>query len=175
MESYFGDLLTKESAFKQSQVFSVFINVCVNMRKSSQQMRKDIYLRHFMYQAAIQTLKATEQFSKLPKDSVWFSVLYYACANYILENSDFINWKFIDQHLTKEEYFRGLSDFKTKSLNNLIGMLPQIEEILEVDSLRNCIMGRENSNEFYDEVLEVSRNNLRNSEEFVEYVRKPIV
>ena len=36
-------------------------------------------------------------------------------------------------------------------------------------------MGRENSNEFYDEVLEVSKNNLRNSEEFVEYVRRPLV
>jgi hypothetical protein len=77
--------------------------------------------------------------------------------------------------LTKEEYFRGLSEFKNMSLNKLIAMLPQIEEILEVNSLKNCIMGRENSNEFYDEVLEVSRNNLRNSEEFVEYVRKPIL
>lgn len=57
----------------------------------------------------------------------------------------------------------------------MISMLPQIEEILEVGSLRNCIMGRENSQDFYEEVLDVSRNNLRNSEEFVEYVRKPIV
>lgn len=60
-------------------------------------------------------------------------------------------------------------------LNKLIGMMGEIEEILEVDSLRNCIVGRENSHEFYEEVLDVSRNNLRNSEEFVEYVRKPIV
>jgi hypothetical protein len=92
-----------------------------------------------------------------------------------LENSEFINWKFINQHLKKEEYFRGLSEFKNSSLNKLIKMLPQIEEVLEVASLRNCIIGRENSNEFYDEVLLVSRKNLRNSEEFVEYARKPIV
>jgi hypothetical protein len=101
MESYFSELLTKESAFKSSQVFSVFINVCVNMRKSSQQMRKDIYLRHFMYQAAIQILKATDQFSKLPTESLWPTVLHYTCAGYILENSEFINWKLIDQRLTK--------------------------------------------------------------------------
>ena len=44
-----------------------------------------------------------------------------------MENSDFINWKFIDQHLTKEEYFRGLSEFKNLYLNKLIGLLPQIE------------------------------------------------
>lgn len=36
-------------------------------------------------------------------------------------------------------------------------------------------MGRLNANEFYDEVLKISRENLRNSEEFVEYVRRPIV
>jgi len=59
MESYFGDLLTRDNAFKQSQVFSVFINVCVNMRKSSSQMRKQTYLRHFMHQASIQILKTT--------------------------------------------------------------------------------------------------------------------
>ena len=52
-------------------------------------------------------------------------------------------------------------------LNKLIGMMGEIEEILEVDSLRNCIVGKENSHEFYEEVLDVSRNNLRNSEEFV--------
>ena len=112
MESYFGDLLTKDNAFKQSQVFSVFVNVCVNIRKSSQKMRKDVYLRHFMHQAAIQILKTTEQFTKLAKDSVWFLVLFYSCASYILENSEFINWKFIDQHISKEEYFRGLTEFK---------------------------------------------------------------
>lgn len=64
-------------------------------------MRKDIYLRHFMYQAAIQILKATDQFSKLPTESLWPTVLHYTCAGYILENSEFINWKFIDQRLTK--------------------------------------------------------------------------
>lgn len=84
MESYFGDFLTKENAFKQSQVFSVFVNVCVNMRKSSDKMRKDIYLRHFMHQAAIQLLKTTEQFSKISKDSVWCLTLFYTCASYIL-------------------------------------------------------------------------------------------
>ncbi len=112
------------------------------MRKSSQQMRKEIYLRHFMYQASIQILKTTEQFSKISKDSLWFLVLFYSCASYILENSEFINWKHIDQHLTNEEYFRGLTDFKNLYLNKLIAFLPQIEEILEVDSLRNCIVGR---------------------------------
>ena len=44
-----------------------------------------------------------------------------------------------------------------------------------MDHVRNVILGRENANEFYDEVLKISRDNLRNSEDFVEYVRRPIV
>jgi len=37
-----------------------------------------------MYQSAIQILKTVEQFSKLDRKSVWFMVLHYSCANYIL-------------------------------------------------------------------------------------------
>lgn len=48
-----------------------------------------------MYQAAIQILKTTEQFSKLDRNSVWFEALYYSCANYILENSEYINWQYV--------------------------------------------------------------------------------
>ncbi len=105
-------------------------------------MRKEIYLRHFMYQAAIQVLRTSEQFSKLERDSVWFYALHYTCACYILENSDFINWKYVDQHLTREEYFRGLTEFKNNYLNKLISQIYVIEEILEVDHLRNVIVGR---------------------------------
>jgi len=36
------------------------------MRKNSGQMKKDVYLKHFILQAAIQTLKITEQFSRMP-------------------------------------------------------------------------------------------------------------
>jgi len=54
-------------------------------------------------------------------------------------------------------------------------MLPQVEEVLEVDFVRNCVVGREDSSGFYKEVLEVSKNNLRNSEEFVDFVRRPII
>ncbi len=103
-----------------------------------------------MYQSAIQILKTTEQFTRLKKDSVWFLVLYYSCACYILENAEFINWKYIYEHLTKEEYFRGLTAVKNEWLNILISQLNVIEEILEVNHLRNCIIGRESSSEFYD-------------------------
>jgi len=36
------------------------------MRKNSSQMKKEVYLKHFILQAAIQTLKITEQFSRMP-------------------------------------------------------------------------------------------------------------
>ena len=42
-------------------------------------------------------------------------------------------------------------------------------------SVRNVIVGREAADGFYNEVLLESKKNLRNSEEFVDYVRRPIV
>lgn len=117
-----------------------------------------------MYQAAIQILKTTEQFSKLDKNSVWCVALYYSCANYILENSEYINWQYVEKHLPREDYFRGLTEIKNNYLNKLISKISEIEEILEVGHVRNTIIGREDSKAFYDEVLLVSKNNLRNSE-----------
>jgi hypothetical protein len=55
-----------------------------------------------MHQAAIQILKNTEQFTRLPKDSVIFLALFYELSNYIIDNSQFINWAFIEKHLTRE-------------------------------------------------------------------------
>lgn len=40
-----------------------------------------------MYQSAIQILRTTEQFTRLPKDSLPFLVLHYETACYILDNS----------------------------------------------------------------------------------------
>ncbi len=57
----------------------------------------------------------------------------------------------------------------------LVQQLEVIEEILEVDFLRNTVVGRENKQEFYQEVLTSSKNNLRNSEEFQSFVRMPII
>ena len=36
-------------------------------------------------------------------------------------------------------------------------------------------MGRENSEEFYTELVEAARKNKRNSKEYVDYIREPII
>jgi hypothetical protein len=78
--------------------------------------------------------------------------------------------------MTREEYLRGLTEFRNKYLDQLSSQFGLIEQILEVDHVRNVIIGnKEDSEAFYHEVMKASRENLRNSEEFVDYVKRPIV
>lgn len=41
--------------------------------------------------------------------------------------------------------------------------IENIDAVLEVDWIRNAVVGRENSDEFYEEVLTAARTNKRNS------------
>jgi hypothetical protein len=42
---------------------------------------------------------------------------------------------------------------------------------LELNFLRNVVIGRANEKEFYSELLQASRNNLRNDPNYLAYIR----
>jgi hypothetical protein len=58
----------------------------------------------------------------------------------------------------------------------IIEKIPQLTDILEVGFLRNIIVGEENSNVFYEKLMEASeKNNRRNSPEYFNHILKPLV
>jgi hypothetical protein len=64
---------------------------------------------------------------------------------------------------------------RSECFEKLAGRLEDLCSTLELTFLRNTIVGRSNSEEFYNELLETSRSNRRNSKEYVDYIRAPII
>ena len=55
-----------------------------------------------MHQASIQALKMSEQFTKIPKNSLPFLALNYMVGTYVLEHGKYISWEYIDNNMARE-------------------------------------------------------------------------
>ncbi len=100
-------------------------------------------------------------------------VLQYQVLWYIIENGKYINWEYVKVEPSK--FFEGVQDAKRNLTIELAKKLEVFDQILEIDYVRNAIIGREDSNEFYNHVMHAAKTNKRNSPEFLAYVKQPII
>lgn len=76
--------------------------------------------------------------------------------------------------IDREIFFDQLNTQRAAAFDLINKELLGLSSTLELTYLRNTVVGRENEEEFYTELLEISKANLRNSKEYREYVREPI-
>jgi hypothetical protein len=62
----------------------------------------------------------------LPKTSIPSLVLNYEASKYILTHGNFINWSYFEEHFSKQDYLRGILNFKNDNLNLLVQQLETI-------------------------------------------------
>lgn len=91
-----------------------------------------------------------------------------------IKDSRYINLNIMKEK-TKAEVLDTMIEMKRKSLGEITKHFEIFKESLPVLGTQDLILGREDENEFYEEVLRVSRSNYRNSKEFVDEVKKPVV
>lgn len=118
-------------------------------------------------------MHAREEFTRHDANNIHCQLLQYAIASYIIKQSAFINWQLITVPATL--FFERLEEFRAALLTSISKELESLGETLELSYLRNTIVGREDSEEYYREVMATSKANLRNDKEYLAYVQAPIL
>lgn len=119
-------------------------------------------------------MHTNEIFSRHKPSNVHCLLLQYIVAAYILDKAKYINWKFL-AGISRKQYFNGLKKVKAVLLLDIAKEIPLLGDTLELGFLRNVIVGSTDSNSFYETVLATSEANLRNSNEYLADIRRPIV
>ena len=73
------------------------------------------------------------------------------------------------------KFFEIVQDYRRDVTLHLTSKMSDLEEILEVNGVRNVLSGLDNADEFYEGLLNYSINNKRNSKEFLKVVKEPII
>lgn len=118
-------------------------------------------------------MHAREEFTRHDATNIHCLLLQYAIASYIIKQSKFINWQLIK--VEPAPFFERLEEFRTNLLLSISKDLESLGETLELTYLRNIIVGKEEADDYYKEVTKISKANLRNQKEYLDYVQAPIV
>lgn len=155
--SYFGMIALRKRLWAAEQPQSVQQN----------------YLFDFVKHSAIQALYSNERGNshRLSESVLMLFVKYLACTT-ILENAEWVNWSFVT--MQPEEFLSYLVEHKTTQLTWISKHMIEFSGVFEFGDFPDVVAGRQNSNDFYEEVLRLSKANRRNSQDFIEYVKKPV-
>lgn len=96
-------------------------------------------------------------------------LLLYSMINYVIKNAKYIDWSFCKGPI--EKYTESLFALKNQKLQHLTQQIPVLKSMLEISHDGNTIVGQEDSEVFYTRVLETSKSNRRNSEEYRRFVQ----
>lgn len=157
--SYFGMLALRKRLWAQSQPNHAQQN----------------YLFDFVKHSALQILYSQERGNshRLSGNPLMLLVKYASCLT-LLESSDWIDWKFVD-NMKANEFLNYLIEHKTSHLTWIGKNILEFSKIFEFGQFPDVVAGRPDSPSFYEEVLTLSKANRRNSPDFIEYVKKPMV
>ena len=92
------------------------------------------------------------------------NLLPYIIVKYVQQWSKFLDWSIMK--IDQEKFNVILLERKTEILNKIAPQIPKLADIMEIGFLRNVILGETDANEYYKKIMEASKNNRRNSEEY---------
>jgi hypothetical protein len=153
--------------------FGAFLTIVFSMRRKHERLTGIEFKREFLRQSSLMAMHGREEFSRHDPSNIHCLLLQYAIASYVAKRSAFINWSLIQGE--PKAFFRSLHLFRTNLLQAISKELESLGESLELSYLRNTIVGQESSEEFYRQVAETSKANLRNEKEYLAYIQAPIL
>ena len=110
------------------------------MRKRKSSLSKTDYTREFVKQSAIQAIYNFDSYGRTSTEDAVALMVQYLIISYILDNGKYINWDYLKMEPSK--FFEGVHEAKRNLTVKLALRLPELCEILEVDFVRNAIVGR---------------------------------
>ena len=122
LESFFGDKINIDKIFNFSELFRVFIGICIQMRKRKTEFAKTDYTREFVKQSAIQAIYNFDSYGRISTDDAVASMVQYLIISYILDNGKYINWDYLK--IEPSKFFEGVHEAKRNLTIRLSKRLP---------------------------------------------------
>ena len=141
--------------------------------KTPEQWRR--YAREFVKSCAIQQFLKSEVWNSFRKGMTNVSDLArYISTSETLANSKYIKWGIMKES-TREEVLDTVTAQRRSLLNSIKGEIQMLRDCLPVSTIKDLVLGRHDENQFYEDVLTTSKTGYRNSVEFKDFAKRPIV
>lgn len=142
------------------------------MKKRKDEISKEAYVRAFIAQICIQLMNRTLTFIPSSENNPFENILPYVLIYYILNNSQYLPFQTLG--ISPIEFTHKLIEKRTALLQTLTKSIPELLESLDANCSPHIVTGIDEK-AFYEEVMETSQKNKRNSDEFRKFVQEPLV
>jgi hypothetical protein len=123
--------------------FGAFLSIVFAMRRNQGTLSDLEFKREYLKQCSLMAMHAREEFTRHEPTNIHCLLLQYSIATYVGKQSSFI-----DPHIVQGDrlvFFQRLQEFRANLLQTISKDLEGLGETLELNYLRNTIVGRENS------------------------------